>query len=45
MTGCDALLVGFRRRPLWRAIASGGVFAHGRRPWLSMRFPTLFRLP
>ena len=45
LSGCDALLVGFRRRKLWRAIASGGALAFGRRPWLGSRFHTLFRLP
>lgn len=45
LSGCDALLVGFRRRKLWRAIASGGALATGRRPWLGLRFPALFRLP
>jgi uncharacterized protein (TIGR03083 family) len=45
LSGCDALLVGFRRRKLWRAIASGGALATGRRPWLGTRFPALFRLP
>jgi hypothetical protein len=45
LTGRDALLVGFRRRELWRAIVSGGAFATGRRPWLGPRFHTLFRLP
>lgn len=45
LSGCDALLVGFRRRGLWRAIASGGALSFGRRPWLGLRFPTLFRLP
>jgi hypothetical protein len=45
LSGCDALLVGFRRRKLWQAIAGGGALAHGRRPWLGLRFATLFRLP
>jgi len=45
LSGCDALLVGFRRRRLWRAIASGGALALGRRPWLGLRFNQLFRLP
>jgi len=45
LSGCDALLVGFRRRKLWQAIASGGALAAGRRPWLGLRFHTLFRLP
>ncbi|GAB1692128.1 maleylpyruvate isomerase N-terminal domain-containing protein [Krasilnikovia sp. M28-CT-15] len=45
LSGCDALLVGFRRRKLWQAIASGGALAFGRRPWLGLRFNTLFRLP
>jgi hypothetical protein len=45
LSGCDALLVGFRRRRLWRAMASGGALAYGRRPWLGLRFTTLFQLP
>jgi hypothetical protein len=45
LTGCDALLVGFHRRKLWQAIASGGALAYGRRPWLGLRFPSLFSLP
>jgi uncharacterized protein (TIGR03083 family) len=42
LTASDALLVGFRRRPLWRAVASASALAYGRRPWLALRFPTLF---
>jgi len=45
LSGCDALLVGFRRRKLWQAIASGGALAFGRRPWLGLRFHRLFQLP
>ncbi|BFU44641.1 maleylpyruvate isomerase N-terminal domain-containing protein [Krasilnikovia sp. MM14-A1004] len=45
LSGCDALLVGFHRRGLWRSIATGGALAFGRRPWLGLRFHTLFRLP
>jgi hypothetical protein len=45
LSGCEALLVGFRRRKLWRAIASGGALAFGRRPWLGLRFHKVFRLP
>lgn len=45
MSGCDALLLGFGRRPLWRSLVSGGVLASGRRPWLGFRFPALFELP
>lgn len=45
LSACDALLVGFRRRKLWQAIGSGGAFAFGHRPWLGLRFNTLFRLP
>ena len=44
LTGRDALLVGFRRRALWRTMATG-VLAYGRRPWLGLRFNTLFRPP
>ncbi|GLW27743.1 maleylpyruvate isomerase N-terminal domain-containing protein [Actinoplanes regularis] len=45
LSACDALLVGFRRRKLWQAMASGGAFAFGRKPWLGLRFNTLFQLP
>ncbi|MCU7726939.1 maleylpyruvate isomerase N-terminal domain-containing protein [Actinoplanes sp. KI2] len=45
LSACGALLVGFRRRKLWQAIAAGGALATGRRPWLGLRFNTLFRLP
>jgi hypothetical protein len=45
LTGRDALLVGFRRRRLWRSIASGGALSFGRRPWLGLRFHALFQLP
>ncbi|BCY10184.1 maleylpyruvate isomerase N-terminal domain-containing protein [Actinoplanes sp. L3-i22] len=45
MSGCAALLLGFRRRPLWRALASGDAVAFGRRPWVGLRFPALFQLP
>jgi hypothetical protein len=42
LTACAALLVGFRRQPLWRAVLSGASMAYGRRPWLGLRFPSLF---
>lgn len=45
LSGCDALLVGFRRRKLWQSMVTGGAFAFGRHPWLGLRFHTLFRLP
>jgi hypothetical protein len=40
-----ALLVGFRRRSVWRAVATGQSFASGRRPWWGPRFPGLFLHP
>jgi hypothetical protein len=42
MTACTALLLGFRRQPLWRAALSGASVSYGRRPWLALRFPRLF---
>lgn len=42
LTACAALLVGFRRQPLWRAVLSGASLSYGRRPWLALRFPRLF---
>ncbi|MBR7830598.1 maleylpyruvate isomerase N-terminal domain-containing protein [Actinospica sp. MGRD01-02] len=40
-----ALLVGFGRCSLARAIVSGGALSTGRRPWLGLRFTTLFATP
>lgn len=40
-----ALLVGFGRSSLARAIVSGGALSTGRRPWLGLRFSTLFATP
>lgn len=40
-----ALLIGFSRRSLAHTVLSGGVIAHGRRPWLGLRFPSLFTTP
>lgn len=40
-----ALLVGFGRLSLARAILNGGAIAGGRRPWLGLRFHTLFATP
>jgi uncharacterized protein (TIGR03083 family) len=42
LSGYDALLMGFNRVPVWRAIASGKARAFGRRPWLGLRFHDLF---
>lgn len=42
LTACAALLIGFRRQPLWRAVLSGASMSYGRRPWLALRFPHLF---
>lgn len=42
LTARAALLIGFRRQPLWQAVLSGASMAHGRRPWLALRFPGLF---
>ena len=40
-----ALLVGFGRSTLARAILNGGALSSGRRPWLGLRFSTLFATP
>lgn len=40
-----ALLIGFGRRSLARATLTGGALASGRRPWLGLRFPSLFATP
>jgi uncharacterized protein (TIGR03083 family) len=45
LTPAAALLLGFGRMPLWQAVATGQVFAFGRRPWLGPRFPGMFRRP
>lgn len=37
-----ALLLGFGRLSLPRAVLSGGTLAYGRKPWLGLRFPELF---
>ncbi|MFC5802321.1 maleylpyruvate isomerase family mycothiol-dependent enzyme [Streptomyces formicae] len=39
------LLMALGRRGPWGAMARGGVFAWGRKPWLAPRFPTLFTAP
>lgn len=39
------LLVCYGRMPLWQALLSGGMLAWGRRPWLGLRFKTLFFNP
>lgn len=45
ITPVAALLTGFGRLPVWRAIAAGQSIAYGRRPWLGPRFPRLFLRP
>ncbi|HTJ69726.1 MAG TPA: maleylpyruvate isomerase N-terminal domain-containing protein [Actinospica sp.] len=40
-----ALLIGFGRSSLARAILNGAAFASGRRPWLGLRFTSLFATP
>lgn len=40
-----ALLIGFGRSSLARAILNGAALAGGRRPWLGLRFATLFATP
>ncbi|MEU5425676.1 maleylpyruvate isomerase N-terminal domain-containing protein [Streptomyces olivoreticuli] len=39
------LLIGFRRTPLWKAIARGRIRAAGRRPWLATRLTELVASP
>jgi len=38
-----ALLMGYDRLPVWRAIAAGKAWSFGRRPWLGLRFNNLFQ--
>jgi uncharacterized protein (TIGR03083 family) len=45
MSAVAALLTGMNRQPMWRAIATGGMVAFGRRPWLAPRLHTLFPPP
>jgi uncharacterized protein (TIGR03083 family) len=40
-----ALLIGFGRSSLTRAILNGGALSSGRRPWLGLRFSALFATP
>ena len=42
---CAALLIGFGRSSLARATLTGGARATGRKPWLGLRFPSLFGTP
>lgn len=42
LAGYTALLVGFRRIPVWRAIATGQALSYGRRAWLGPRFSGYF---
>ncbi len=39
------LLVSFRRTPIWKAMARGGLRAGGRRPWLATRLGELIATP
>lgn len=39
------LLVVWRRRSHWPAVATGKLRAWGRRPWLAAKLPALFRVP
>jgi len=39
------LLMALGRRDPWPALARGQVLAWGRKPWLALRFPTLFTAP
>jgi uncharacterized protein (TIGR03083 family) len=43
LSAYHALLMGYDRVPVWRAIASGKAWAFGRRPWLGLRFSHLFQ--
>ncbi|MGW9395569.1 maleylpyruvate isomerase family mycothiol-dependent enzyme [Streptomyces sp. DSM 116494] len=39
------LVMALGRMGPWQAMARGAVLAWGRRPWLALRFPTLFHVP
>lgn len=43
LSAYPALLMGYDRVPVWRAIAAGKAWSSGRRPWLGLRFHTLFQ--
>jgi len=43
LSAYDALLMGYDRVPVWRAIALGKAWSFGRRPWLGLRFHDLFQ--
>jgi uncharacterized protein (TIGR03083 family) len=43
LSAYDALLMGYSRVPVWRAIALGKAWSYGRRPWLGLRFHNLFQ--
>ncbi|HKT04310.1 MAG TPA: maleylpyruvate isomerase family mycothiol-dependent enzyme [Rugosimonospora sp.] len=45
LSACAALLIGFNRMSVWRALATGRAIAYGRRPWLGLRFRRLFLNP
>jgi uncharacterized protein (TIGR03083 family) len=45
ITPVAALLTGFGRQPVWRAVFAGESFTYGRKPWLGPRFPHFFRHP
>lgn len=45
ITPVAALLTGFGRRPVWRAVLAGQSFAYGRKSWLGPRFAHFFRHP
>jgi hypothetical protein len=45
LTPWAALLTGFGRAPVSRAIVTGRAFAYGRRPWLAATYPKLFLKP
>lgn len=45
MDPCAALLIAFGRQSLVRAVLTGGAIATGRKPWLGLRFPSLFVVP
>jgi uncharacterized protein (TIGR03083 family) len=43
LSAYHALLMGYNRVPVWRAIATGKARAFGRRPWLGLQFHNLFQ--
>jgi uncharacterized protein (TIGR03083 family) len=45
MNACSALMIGYARHSVGRAVLTGGTFAFGRRPWLGLQMRGLFLTP